>query len=77
MLGETRTLNFVKEKISLNLEQQNVEERNNRTVAISPLLEERKLPKKGRKDYNKRRGTQQRAIKKQNKSVYVKGGQKC
>jgi len=40
-------------KKSLNLEQGNAEEINNRTVAMSSLLEERKLPQKGRKDYNK------------------------
>lgn len=79
MLGETRTLNFGKEKISLNLEQGDVEEQNNRTVAMTSLLEERKLPKKERKGYNRIGGTQQlrSTVKKQNQSMYVIGSQKC
>lgn len=78
MLGETRTLNFGKEKISLNLEQGNVEERNNRTVAMSSLSEERKLPKKRRKDYNKRGGTQllQSSIKKTEQKCVCERGSK-
>lgn len=46
---------------------------------MSSLSEERKLPKKGMKDYSKRRRSQQlqSTIKNQKKSVYVKGAQKC
>lgn len=74
-LGET-TRHCGKEKVSLDLEEGNLEERRNRTVGRSSLLEESKLPKKGRKGYNKCGRTQQlqsRIKKEQNKSVYVKG----
>lgn len=48
MLGETTPYRCGKEKVSLDLEEGNLEKINNRTVARSSLLEESKLPKKGR-----------------------------
>lgn len=53
MLGETAPRSCGKEKVSLGSEKGNLEERWNRTVAKSSLLEESKLPKKGTKGYNK------------------------
>lgn len=64
MLGETRTLNFGKEKINLNLEQRNIKERNSRYSAHEFSFRGKKASQKG--DEGLQQKTEKSAITKYN-----------